>query len=155
VHLMGRGVDLLDRPGDEDLGAEPACLLERPARERLAGNTCGEPEVVLDPGGGARLTACCHALDHDGPESLGGTVDGACQPGRPGTDDHVSYSAAAGTVAMSRSSATRRSCGRATVLPLTTRTAGRSRSAGNAPDQCSASAGTSGWSHLNRIWFRS
>jgi hypothetical protein len=28
-----------DRPGDQDLGAEPACLLERPARERFAGNT--------------------------------------------------------------------------------------------------------------------
>jgi len=32
-------VDPLDRTGDKDLGAKPACLLERPARERLAGNT--------------------------------------------------------------------------------------------------------------------
>src|SRR4029450_9610606 len=35
---------------------------------------------------------------------------------------------------MSRSSATRRSCGRTAVLPFTTRTAGRSPSAGSASD---------------------
>jgi hypothetical protein len=49
VHLAGLGVDPRDRPRDEDLGAEPACLLQRAARELVAGDAGGEAEVVLDP----------------------------------------------------------------------------------------------------------
>ena len=88
VHLMGRGVDARDRPRDEDLGAEPARLLERPARQLVARHARGEAEVVLDPGGRARLAAGCLALDHDRPEPLGRAVHGGCQAGGPGTDDH-------------------------------------------------------------------
>ena len=88
VHLMGRGVDSRDRPRDEDLGAESACLLERPAREVAARHARGEAEVVLDPGGRARLAAGRLALDHDRPEPLGRAVHGSCQAGRPRADDH-------------------------------------------------------------------
>ena len=85
---MGRGVDASDRPRDEDLGAEPACLLERPARQLVARHARGEAEVVLDPGGRARLAAGCLALDHDRPEPLGRAVHGGRQAGRPRADDH-------------------------------------------------------------------
>src|SRR5262249_27255605 len=57
VHLAARRVDARDRARDEDLGAEPARLLQRAARELVAGDTRREAEVVLDPRGRARLTA--------------------------------------------------------------------------------------------------
>ena len=38
VHLAGRGVDPRDRPGDEDLRAEPPRLLQRTARQLVAGH---------------------------------------------------------------------------------------------------------------------
>jgi hypothetical protein len=88
VHLMRCGVDAFDRAGDEDLGAEPVCLLERTARERFTGDARGEAEVVLDPGGRARLAARRLTLDDDRTEPLGGAVDGGCQPGGPCADDH-------------------------------------------------------------------
>ena len=49
VHLSRRSIDPRDRPGDEDLGAESARLLERAARQLVARHARGEPEVVLDP----------------------------------------------------------------------------------------------------------
>ena len=85
---MRRGVDASDRPGDEDLGAEPAGLLERSARQLVAGDARGEAEVVLDPGGRARLAAGRLALDHDRPEPLGRAVHGGCQAGGARADDH-------------------------------------------------------------------
>ena len=85
---MRRGVDPRDRPRDEDLGAEPARLLERPARQLVARHAGGEAEVVLDPRGRARLAARRLALDHDRPESLGRAVDGGRQAGGPRADDH-------------------------------------------------------------------
>ena len=88
VHLTRRGIDARDRPGDEDLGAEPACLLERPARQLVAGDTRREAEVVLDPRGRARLAAGRLALDHDRPKALGRAVHGGCEAGRPRADDH-------------------------------------------------------------------
>ena len=57
VHLARRGVDPRDRPGDEDLGAEPPRLLQRAARQLVAGDARREAEVVLDPGRGAGLAA--------------------------------------------------------------------------------------------------
>ena len=85
---MGRGVDARDRPRDEDLGAEPARLLERAARQLVARHARGEAEVVLDPGGRARLAAGRLALDHDRPEPLGRAVHGGRQAGGPRADDH-------------------------------------------------------------------
>ena len=62
----------------------------------------------------------------------------------------ASYSAAAGSVARPSSSATRRSVGRTTVLPSTTRIAGQSSSAGAGRPSSSAASGASGESHLKR-----
>ena len=55
----------------------------------------------------------------------------AASPAGPAPTITVSYSAASGSVSSSSSSATRRSCGRTTVLPPTTRIAGRSSSGGS------------------------
>ena len=88
VHLVRRSVDARDRAGDEDLGAEPARLLKRAARERVAGDARREAEVVLDPRRRARLATGRLALDHDRPQPLGGAVDGGRQPGGPRADDH-------------------------------------------------------------------
>ena len=79
VHLARRGVDPRDRPGDEDLGAEPARLLQRAARELVARDARREAEVVLDPRRGAGLAARRLALDHDRPQALRGAVDGRGQ----------------------------------------------------------------------------
>ena len=48
VHVPMRRVDAGDRSRDEDLGAQAARLLERAARELVAGHAGREPEVVLD-----------------------------------------------------------------------------------------------------------
>ncbi len=85
---MLRRVDASDRPGDEDLAAEPAGLLERSARQLVAGDTRGEAEVVLDPGGRAGLPARRLALDRDRPEPLGRAVHRRCQAGGARADDH-------------------------------------------------------------------
>jgi hypothetical protein len=53
-----------------------------------------------------------------------GVAPAAARPAGPPPTITVSYSAAAGSVAMSSNSATRRSCGRTMVSPSTTRTAG-------------------------------
>ncbi len=63
VDLVRRGVDSRDRPCDDDLGAEPARLLERPARQLVARHARREAEVVLDPRRGARLASRRLALD--------------------------------------------------------------------------------------------
>ena len=155
VHLTGRGVDARDRPRDEDLGAEPARLLERAARQLVARHARGEAEVVLDPRGRARLAAGRLALDHDRPEPLGRAVHGGRQAGGPGADDHrvvlrgrrlgrdVEQLGHPPQLRPHDGLAVHDANRRAVAL-------GRQR----AP-HCSASAGTSGWSHLNRIWLRS
>ena len=38
VHLVLRSIDARDRAGDDYLGAEPARLLKRPVRKRVAGD---------------------------------------------------------------------------------------------------------------------
>ena len=67
VHLPGRVVDARDRPRHEDLGAEPARLLQRATGELVSGHTRREAEVVLDARRGARLTARSLPLDRDRP----------------------------------------------------------------------------------------
>ena len=143
----GRGVDADDRAGDEDLGAEPPRLLQRAAGELVARHPGGEAEVVLDPRGGAGLAAGRLALDHDRAQALRRAVDGGRQARRPGADDDRVVVGALGLGARPSSSATRRSCGRITVLPPTRRIAGRSPSAGSAPPQRSAAPGASGKTH--------
>ena len=86
--MARRGVDPRNQPCDDDLGAEPARLLERPARELVARDAGREAEVVLDPRGRAGLTAGRFALDDDGPETLRGAVDGRREAGGTRTDDH-------------------------------------------------------------------
>ena len=88
VHLARRGVDPRDRPGDEDLGAEPARLLQRAARQLVARHARREAEVVLDPRRRAGLAAGRLALDHDRAQALRRAVHGRGQPGGPGADDH-------------------------------------------------------------------
>ena len=65
VHLTRRGVDPCDRPGHEDLGAEPARLLQRAARQLVTRHARREAEVVLDPRRRAGLAAGRLPLDHD------------------------------------------------------------------------------------------
>src|SRR6185312_14036424 len=70
VNLARRGVDALDRPRHEDLGSEPAGLLQRAAGELVPRDAAREAEVVLDPRGGAGLAARRLALDDDRPQAL-------------------------------------------------------------------------------------
>ena len=88
VDVTRRRVDAGDRAGDEDLGAEPLGLLERPVRELVPGHARREAEVVLDPGRRARLAAGRLALDHDRLEALRRAVHGRGQPRGAGADDH-------------------------------------------------------------------
>src|SRR4051795_1784267 len=57
----------------------------------------------------------------------------AARPAGPAPTTTTSYSAPAGSVPTPSSSATRRSCGRTTVLPPTTRIVGRSAAPGRGP----------------------
>ena len=87
VHLARRGVDPRDRPGDEDLGAEPPRLLQRAARQLVARDARREAEVVLDPRRGAGLAAGRLALDDDRAQALRRAVHGGGEARGPGADD--------------------------------------------------------------------
>ena len=129
-----------DLPGDEDLGAEPARLLQRAARQLVARDARREAEVVLDPRRGAGLAARRLALDHDRAQPLRSAVHRGRQPGRARRRRSPCRTRRPpARCASPSSSATRRSCGRTTVLPPTTRIAGQSPSAGSGPPHCSAS----------------
>ena len=47
-HFARRRIDARDRARDQDLRPEAARLLERPARQLVAGDAAGEAEIVLD-----------------------------------------------------------------------------------------------------------
>ena len=96
VDLAGARVESLDRARDEDLGAEPARLLERASRELVPGDAGGEAEVVLDLRGGARLAAGRLPLDDDRAQALRGAVDRGRQSRRAAADDHRVVLAALG-----------------------------------------------------------
>ncbi len=144
-----------DRPGDEDLGAEPPRLLERAARQLVAGHARGEAEVVLDPGRGAGLAARRLALDHDRAQALGGAVHGGREPRGPGADDHGVVLRAAGSVPRPEQLGDARASADG---PPSCRRRGGSRQvtvAGSGPPHSSAASGASGVSHLKVIWLRS
>ena len=125
------GVDARDRPGDEDLGAEPPRLLQRAARQLVAGHAGREAEVVLDPRRRAGLAAGRLALDHDRAQPLRRAVHRGGQPRGPGADDRPCRTRrrparCAGRAARRPGAA----AAATTVLPSTTRIAGQSSSAG-------------------------
>ena len=134
-----------DRPGDEDLGAEPARLLQRAARELVAGDARREAEVVLDPRRGAGLAARRLALDHDRAQPLRRAVHGGREPGRPGADDHGVVLGRGRLGARGRAA---RPPGAAAAAPPSCRrrrgSRGQSSSAGSGPPHCSAASGVSG-----------
>ena len=88
MQLAGRRVYPQDRPRYEDLGAEPPGLLQGATRELVPRDAGREAEVVLDPGGGARLAARRLALDHDRLQALRCSVDGRGQTRGTGAHDH-------------------------------------------------------------------
>ena len=93
-----------DRPRDQDLGAEPARLLERAARQLVA----------RDAATGSRGSSRCARTSrpgrraprarHDRAQPLRRAVHRRGESGRPGADDDVSYSLAVGSVASPSSS---------------------------------------------------
>ena len=87
VDLLGGRVDPLELAGHEDLGAEPAGLLERAAGELVAGDAVGEAEVVLDPRRRAGLAARRLALDDERAQALRRAVDRGGEARGPGADD--------------------------------------------------------------------
>ncbi len=87
VHLVRRRIDPRDATRDQDLGAEPARLLERAARQLVARHARGEAEVVLDARRRPRLPARRLPLDHERPEPFRRAVHGGRETRRAGADD--------------------------------------------------------------------
>jgi hypothetical protein len=87
MHVAVRRVDARDRPRHDDLGTEPARLLQRTARELVSGDARRESEVVLDTRRRAGLPARSFPLDDDRPQALRGAVHGRGETRRPAPDD--------------------------------------------------------------------
>ena len=87
VQMAPGRVDPGDRPGDEDLGTEPAGLLQRPGRQLVARHSRRKAEVVLDPRRRAGLAARRLPLDHDRSQSFRGPVHRGGEPRRAAADD--------------------------------------------------------------------
>ena len=141
----------------QDLGSEPPRLLQRAARELVAGDARREAEVVLDPRRRAGLAAGRLALDDDRAEALRGAVDRRREPRRPGADDRRCRTpASAGSVVEAEQlrdpPELRPHDGLA--ADHADRRAGRRRPAA-APPHCSSASGSSGVSQRNVIWLRS
>ena len=156
VHLARRGVDPRDRPRHEHLGAEAPRLLQRAARQLVAGDARGEAEVVLDPRRRAGLAAGRLALDHDRAQALRRPVHGGGQPRRPAADDHRVVLGRGRLGAqpeqlgdLARAAAARRSCRRRRGSP------GSPLRPGSGPPHSSAASGASGVTHVKVIWLRS
>ena len=156
VDLACRGVDPRDRPGDEDLGAEPPRLLQRTARQLVAGHARREAEVVLDPRRRAGLAAGRLPLDHDRAQPFRRPVHRRRQPGRPGADDHRVVLRGRGLGGepqqLGHPAELRPHHGLAVDDP--NRRGSPRRPAGGRPTR-SAASGASGVIHLNVIWLRS
>ena len=154
VQLAVDRVDALDRARDEDLGAEPARLLERAARELVARHARREAEVVLDPRG---LPAC--------PPGASRSTTSVRSPSEA---PYTAAASPAGPLPRSpcRTRRRRPRCpGRAARphahprphdgLAVEILIAGRSASAGSGPPQRWSASGTSGVTQANRTWLRS
>jgi hypothetical protein len=86
-HLMRRWIDAGDGTCDQDLGAQPPGLLERAARQLVAGNAAWKAEIVLDPRRCPGLSARGLALDNDGAQTLGCAIDRRREAGRSAAND--------------------------------------------------------------------
>ena len=136
------GVDPRDRARDEDLGAEPPRLLQRAARELVAGHAGREAEVVLDPRRRAGLAAGRLALDHDRAQPLGRAVHRGGEPGRARrrrspcrTRQRAARCRGRAARRPGAAAAGRRSCRRRRGSP------GSRPPAGSGPPHCSAASG--------------
>ena len=143
--------------GDEDLGAEPPRLLQRPARQLVARDAGREAEVVLDPRRRAGLAAGRLPLDR---RSCAAPPTRRRRPrrARPGRRRRPRCRTRRRRARWRGRAARRRGAAAAArrVLPSTTRIAGQSSSAGQRRrPSCSAASGASGVIHLNVIWLRS
>ena len=134
VHLPRRGVDPLDRAasrGSRRRAGAPAAArgsrARRPTRPTGSRGSSRSGRRCRPGRPGASRSTTIVRRPSDAPYTA------AARPAGPAPTITVSYSAAAGSVPRPSSSATRRSCGRTTVLPSTTRIAGRSPSAGSGP----------------------
>ena len=87
VALVGRH-DCLDAARDDDLGAEPHCLLARPCSEIVARDAARKAEVVLDARRRAGLAARRLALDQQRAQALRGAVHRRGEARRATADDH-------------------------------------------------------------------
>jgi len=75
---------------EDHLRAEARSLSQGALRQVRAAQSLGEPQVVLDRRAVSGLTPWCVALDDDGAQALGRSVDGGGQAGRSTADDaHV------------------------------------------------------------------
>ena len=130
-------------------------LLQRAARELVARDAAGEPEIVLDPRRRPGLAAGRLALDHHGAQSFGRAVHRRREAGRPAADDHgvVFVEARARLQAEKLGEVAR--C-RADAAPSRPPAAapGNRRPAGGSPGQRVGSSGESGVIHSKVIWLR-
>src|SRR5207249_919723 len=85
--LAGDDLAANTRALDQDFRAEAACLLAGALGELSTADAFREPQVILNLWAGAGLPADRVALDQDGAESLGGTIDSGTEPGWPRTVD--------------------------------------------------------------------
>src|SRR5262249_52204194 len=77
-----------DRPGRNcEMGTELLRLQKCTFGELAAGEPARKPEVVLDQGGGAGLTAARDRVEHGRQESIARPVDRRGEAGRPRADD--------------------------------------------------------------------
>ena len=77
-------VEPRDLERDGNLGAELLRLVERPPRQRLAGNAGGEAEIVLDARRGAGLPADRALVEHDDRKSFRRAIDRGGKTGGTG-----------------------------------------------------------------------
>ena len=141
VDRARRRVEAGDRPRDEDLGAEPARLLQRALAELVARDAGREAEIVLDPRRRAGLAAGRLALDHDRAQALRGAVHGGGEAGRPAADDdRVVLRGGGARLQPEQLGDVAAAAGRTSVVPPPARSAGSRSSGGSAPPQRSAAS---------------
>lgn len=87
--LPGWGVlNIGDRSSGVELRTEPEGLDAGSLRQPHPGDAAREPEIVANHRTRPRLSPDRLRLDDDGVQAFRSSVDGCCQPGGPGADDH-------------------------------------------------------------------